>query len=455
MDAWLWLDVAVLAVLFGLSAFFSSSETSLFSLDRRQLDQLRRERHPRADLIERLLSQPRRLIVTILIGNELVNVSASAISATILINHFQSEREYLNLLIMVPLLLLFGEITPKTLAIKNNIAFAAAESRYVELFARLIAPLRNVVRQIADYFTTQVVGAERIPANIVTEDLVRSLAKEAVGTGALDNVEASYINHIFDFGEKTLGDVMSPRSQFCAFAVTHPLREIVAELQRTRYTKVPIYEGERDHIIGILYARDLLAADLSPGKPDDGGVQLRSLLRTPYVVPETKPVADLFHTFRRRKLSMALTVDEYGGITGLVTMEDLLECIFGDIPSASELVKRRQAAIEDLGGGKYRVEGSISIDRFSEATGIALPREPAETLGGLLLHEFGELPPEGSCVIIDDHMYTVLKMQKRRIGRVLVKPAGKVEQEGMAASGPMALPKIQIAGVDPEQKDQA
>ena len=188
------------------SGFFSSSETSLFSLNKLQLEQMRRDDNPRTRLIERLLSEPRRLIVTILIGNEFVNVAASVISAAIVIRFLGADSKLVNLLIMIPILLLVGEITPKTLAIRNNVAFATFQSRPIELFARLISPVRWAVRLVAEWFTTLIVGKERSRASIVTEDMVRTLAQEAVGDGVLDLHEARYIEQIFDFGNPTVED---------------------------------------------------------------------------------------------------------------------------------------------------------------------------------------------------------------------------------------------------------
>jgi putative hemolysin len=354
MDITIWIELVLFVALMVLSGFFSSSETSLFSLSRTQLDQMRREGNPRVHLIERLLSQPRRLIVTILIGNEFVNVAASALSAAIVIELLGAENKLVNLFFMVPILLLVGEITPKTLAIRNNATFASFLSRPIELFAYLITPLRQAVRSVADRVTTLIVGSERTRSNIVTEDMVRTLAKEAVGEGVLDPVEAQYINHIFDLGDKTVAQVMTPRSRIFFLPADMPLPMMVQQLHRTRRTKVPVYDGNRDTILGILYARDLLGLDMAAISATPGG--LRRLLREPCYVPESEPAADLFHLFRRRRLSLALAVDEHGAVTGLITMEDLLECIFGDLPSASDMTAgmlSRVAAVPS-GAGKDR-----------------------------------------------------------------------------------------------------
>ena len=413
-------ELLVFACLLALSAFFSSSETSLFSLSPFQLEQMRRMRNPRTALVERLLSKPRQLIVTILIGNEFVNISASVISAAIVIDVLGSENKWVNLLIMVPVLLLLGEITPKTLAIRNNVAFAGFQCRFIDLFARIISPLRTVVRQISDFFITLIVGKERTRASIVTEDMVRSLAEEAVGDGVLDRAEALYINRIFDFGEKTLRDVMTPRSRISFLPASSSFEEAVRHYRRTGHTKVPVYEKNRDSVIGVLYARDLLAEPLSQDKAR-GSKIVAAFVRDAYLVPETKQVAELFYTFRKRKLSLAVVVDEFGGVVGLVTVEDLLECIFGEILSPSELLHERTVNLEKIGTDEHRIDGAMTIWQFNRMLGSNLESNSAETIGGMLLHAFGEIPREKSCIVIGEHEFEVKSVTDRRIAEVTVR----------------------------------
>jgi CBS domain containing-hemolysin-like protein len=419
MDLTFWIEITIFVVLIGFSGFFSSSETSLFSLGRLQIEQMRRNDNPRVELIERLLSEPRRLIVTILIGNEFVNVAASVISAALVIELLGADSKLFNLLIMIPILLLFGEITPKTLAIRHNVAFATTQSRLIELFAVVIAPLRWVVRLIADWVTTLLVGKERTPGNIVTEDMVRVLAHEAVGEGVLDKNEAQYVDRVFDFGHKTVGDLSTPRSHIFFLPMEMPLSEMLIELRRTRHTKVPVYDGHRDTILGFLYARDLVGVDISALEGDPEAVD--KLLREPYLVPESKPVHDLFHTFRRRKLSVALTVDEYGGITGLITMEDLLECIFGDLPSPSDKV--RKIEYQQLPDGTAKIPGQMPVSAFNREFASAIQADQAETIAGLLLGEHGELPPEGTSIRLGEYVFEILEIRSNRIESVLVTKA--------------------------------
>jgi putative hemolysin len=398
-------------------------------LSKIQLEQMRRDDNPRIELIERLLSEPRRLIVTILIGNEFVNVAASVISAVVIIELMGAESKFINLFVMVPILLLVGEITPKTLAIKNNVAFATFQSVLIDRFAWAITPVRTVVRLVADQLITLTLGKARSRGNIITEDMVRTLAHEAVGDGVLHKAEAQYIDQIFEFGSKTIEEVMTPRSNIFFLRKDKPLSEMVSELRRTRHTKVPIYREHRDEVLGILYARDLLGSDLSR-VPDDPEWLLNQL-REPYFVPETKPVVELFRTFRKRRLSLALTVDEYGGVTGLVTMEDLLECIFGELPSASEVAVADK--LRKRVGGTDRIDAAMTIEQFNQDLNSRLPTDLADTVGGFILHEYGELPPEGGKVSIKGWEFTVVtvdnnRIQELKVRKLLVKDAEKSEE---------------------------
>ena len=441
MDYFLWLEVGLFVLMMGFSGFFSSSETSLFSLSNVQLEQMRRDLHPRFDLIQRLLSQPRRLIITILIGNELVNVTASVISAAIVIKMLGAENKWINLIIMVPLLLMVGEITPKVLAIRHNITLAGLESRPLEFFAWLIKPIRLVVRKIADWIITLIIGKERSRGNIITEDMVRILAREAVGEGTLDHFEAQFIEQIFEFGNKTLEDVMTPRSDIFFLSMEMPIDEIIVEVCKSRHTKIPIYQENRDNVCGILHARDLLAIDMDSFREPR---RLQQLLRQPYFVPESKLTADLFRTFRERKLSIALTVDEYGGVTGLITMEDLLECIFGEIHSPSDEV--HQVSIKDLDEHRYLVDGSMPIAEFNQEMDSDLSEEWSETIGGLLLHHYGELPPEGDKIEIDRFRFRVTGVEENRIKTVEFE-----EISGIT----LAEEKLPVSSEDPIQKQGA
>lgn len=425
MDFILLLEIALFILLLGLSAFFSSSETSLFSLDSVHLEQMKKDKDPNFGLIEKLLSEPRRLIVTILIGNEFVNVTASVISASMIIQLFGAENKLYNLFFMVPILLIVGEITPKTLAIRNRVAFASFESRPIEIFSRLITPLRWLVRHVSDFFITMLIGKERSRGNIVTEDMVRTLAQDAVGQGALDQHEAGFIERIFEFGHQKLEDMLTPRSDITFIPFDTPILKIVETQRQTRQSRFPVYSEHRDDIIGILHARDLLDIDL--GDFDKEHEALLKILRKPYFVPETKSAIELFGNFRKHKRSFALTIDEYGGVTGLVTMEDLLECIFGDIPSPSD--KPEQIQLREIDNNCYVLHGTLSLDEFNDYFNSTLNEHNMETVAGFVLHCLGELPRAGEMIDAEGFRFTILKVVRNRIEELQVEPLNILSAE--------------------------
>lgn len=261
---------------------------------------------------------------------------------------------------------------------------------------------------------TLALGKNRSRGNIVTQDMVRTLAQEAVGDGVLHKDEAQYIDKIFEFGNRTVEEVMTPRSNIFFLRSDMALEEILKEVRRTRHTKIPIYGTDRDEVLGILYARDLLAADLSQFKDDPKW--LLPQLREPFLVPQTKPIVELFRTFRKRRLSLALAVDEYGGVTGLITVEDLLECIFGDLPSASEMKVAGELSkrVKDADS----LQASMTVDQFNTGLDANLPTDIANTIGGLILHEYGEMPQVNATVAIQGWELTVISVKKNRIQEI-------------------------------------
>ncbi|MBF0283791.1 MAG: HlyC/CorC family transporter [Magnetococcales bacterium] len=326
-DPFVLLQLVLFFGLLGCSAFFSGTEVAIFSLNPIQLEQMEKEGNPRLALLRKLLSDPRNLIATILIGNELVNVAASNISATLLIKLLGGEEKWwVNVVVMLPILLLLGEITPKTLAVRHNKAAATLVSRPISLFMRLISPLRLVVKAVADYLITLMIGKAEAKTHVVTEDMVRTLAGEAAEEGVLDDAERTYIDNIFNFGNLRVRDVMTPRARIAFLPKGSSGAEALRTFRQAKVTRIPVYEGHRDDILGVLHLRDLLKSGPGFARQSE---ELCKLLRKPYFVTGNRKVSSLFHTFRERKLSIAMVVDEFGGLIGLVTMEDLLETIFG------------------------------------------------------------------------------------------------------------------------------
>lgn len=426
LDPVLVLQLMLFVGLLGCSAFFSGSEVALFSLNQLQLEQMAKENHPRLALIRQLLKDPRALITTILIGNELVNVAASNISATLLIKFLGSEEKWwVNILVMLPILLLFGEITPKTIAVRNSITVAGLVSRPLALFRRMITPLRIVIGWISNILITLMIGKQKDKQTTITEDMVRSLAEQASQDGAIDDMERTYIDNIFNFGNILVKDIMIPRAKIFFLPRSTDFKETIQACKQTGYTRIPVYDGHRDDVVGVLHVRDLIKQ-----LPDNDKLPMDPMkwLRKPYFVSGNRLVSTLFQSFKEKNLSMAMVVDEFGGLVGMVTMHDLLEIIFGPLHS-----NKKESTVEDskqLTNGCYQLEGVMSVEEFHRMTGHAsLNGVNAETIGGVVLDALGELPEPGQKVRVANWEFSVQEVENNRITSLLASHDNSQKQD--------------------------
>lgn len=349
------LRLVLFVALLALSGFFSSAETALFSISSVQQLRLAEEGHPGATRLRQLLARPRRLIATIFIGNELVNVGASALMASLTSRHLGQRSEVVvavvSTVISVMLILLFGEIVPKNLAARVPERWALAATRPIAAVAWLMAPLRLLIERIADA-VVYLVGDRQRPTGQragVSEGEFRAMVDVVSAGGELDRREMQLIHNVFDFGERRVADVMTPAARVFALPDDLSLSEVIARVRASRYSRIPVYHGTRDRVVGILLAKDLIpplhAQELGPRLPSSGAderapawmVGLQRWLRPPYFVPRATKCQQLLHEFRRRRGHQAIVVDEYGRFSGLVTMEDLLEEMFGEIRDEKEI----------------------------------------------------------------------------------------------------------------------
>jgi magnesium and cobalt exporter, CNNM family len=343
MTSWVMLRLILLGALILCSGFFAGSETALFSLGKVQILRLREQRHPSAELLDRLLGDPRRLIATIFIGNELVNVGASTLAASVTEHYLRALGPVMVVLVStgvsVPVILLLGEITPKNLALELGERWATLAAGPLSLLARAFTPLRVVVEGVADA-TVRILGrraGEHGAASGMGEDDFRTAVEVARQEGEIDPGERQLIHRLLDFGDRTVTDVMTPAERIFALSYNLPLARVIEEVRKSHYSRIPVYEQNRDRVIGILLAKDLVRVAHGLGAERRG---LREMLRPPLFVPRSTKCAALLREFQRRKTHLALVVDEYGRTVGLVTLEDLLEEVFGEITDEKERRRR-------------------------------------------------------------------------------------------------------------------
>ena len=313
------------------SAFFSGSETALFSLSRLDLQKIRRERNPHTETLHALLDQPRRLIISILCGNELVDIAAAANMTGILVVLYGIERAaVVSILVMVPLLLLFGEVTPKTISVSNPVRVSTGlVATPMSFWVRLVAPLVWIIRSVADRITTLIVGEEKAAENILHLDEFRTLVEEVAKDGELNATERALIYNLLEAGDTEVVEIMTPRTRTAFLNVDMTVPEMVEQFRTFRHPRVPVFRSHRDNLVGFVHAEDILrlvldATDLSELQPDN-------IMHTPVVVPLTKKVDEMFDFFTDHNARAAAVLNEFGGIEGFVTMKDVLTFIFGQI----------------------------------------------------------------------------------------------------------------------------
>jgi len=393
------------------SAFFSGSETALFSLSRLDLQRLRRERNPRFDALQTLLERPRQLIISILCGNEIINVAAVANMAGILVALYGVEvGGMLNVLVMVPLLLLFGEVTPKTIAVSDPVKVSTRIIALpLGLWVKLITPFRWAIRLVADRLTTWIVGEETAVENILQVDEFRTLVDEVVKGGELSARERSLIYNLLEAGSTEVIEIMIPRTQTAFIDVETPVPEIVEQVRSLRHTRLPVFHKTRDNLVGFIHAEDILQRILNDTVLST--LKIEDILRPPVIVPPTRKVDEMFDFFLEHKVQAAAILNEFGGIDGLLTLKRVLSFVFGDITpeTAHKLIYTQPA--ENV----FEVAGDMKLTIFEDLTKFGITDPRMTTIGGVMLRALDRLPQAGDQVTVEGVELTVLEMKGHRI----------------------------------------
>lgn len=403
-------------VLLMASAFFSSSETALFSLSQLDLQRLRRERHPRTNTLYRLLEQPRRLIISILCGNEIINVAASANMAAILIALYDPARaEWINVILMVPLLLLFGEVTPKTIAVSNPVRYSTGVvAGPMMVWVRFITPVRLVVRFISDRVATLIVGDEKAPENLLRIDEFRTLVSDAEEEGGITPTERTLVYNLLSAGSTEIVEIMVPRTRTLFIDADWPLAEILERVRQYRHNRLPVFRKNRDNVIGFLHAEDFVPYMIDD--PDLSEVTLEDLLHPPVGAPPTKKVDEMFDFFQSSHAQAALVINEFGGVDGLITVKGVLRYIFGHLGGPVS----GQHLYEERDENRYVVPGDMKLSDFNRLTHFGIEDPRMTTVGGVIFRQLDRLPEVGDSVHLEGLTMTVVDMSGFLITRVEV-----------------------------------
>ncbi len=414
MDAFL---IANLAAIFGLlvfSAFFSGSETALTAASRPLMHQLERSGDARAGLVNRLRDRKEQLLGTILIGNNLVNILASALATGMLIRLFGDAGIVYATVAMTVLVVVFSEILPKSYAINHARSLSLAVARPIRLFVVLFAPLAAGAHWIVRTLL-RAVGIRLESGITLGEEELRGAIELHKGGARQQRV---MLHSILDLVEVEVGEVMVHRSNVVTVDADLPAGEILRQIVASPYTRIPLWRGQPDNVIGVLHAKALLKA-VEERDGDLAGLDVVGLAAEPWFIPETTDLLSQLQAFRRRGEHFALVVDEYGDLLGIVTLEDILEEIVGDISDETDVPRR---GIRPQRNGTVIVDGDVTIRDVNRRFDWTLPDEEASTMAGLVLHESRLIPEPGQVFNFHDFRFEVLGRKGNRITAVRVMP---------------------------------
>ena len=411
------------------NAFFVVAEYALVTARRARLTELSREGKRRAAIALRLMEEPVRFISTVQIGITILSILLGAIGEPLISYFFEPYiSETLSFLIAFSILtylgLVVGELVPKALALQHAERIAMIVAVPVDVLQHLAHPL-VVLLQGSAKGILRLLGMKsaRVGMVVRSEEEIRSMLAEAEETGLIEEAEEEMIYKVFDFADKEVHDVMVPRPEVVGVSVELPAEECLAAVIDSPYTRYPAYRGSLDEIVGILHVRDLFSALYANGIQN---VQVEDILRPAHFVPETKDLGPLLTEFRREKLHMAIVVDEYGSTQGIVTLEDLLEEIVGEIEDEYDLPDE---SVEELGEGRIRVDGTFPIDDFNERFAKELPQEDYHTLAGFVFGQLGRAAETGDEVVHDGIRFRVVDVDGPRIERLDVEFLPEDERE--------------------------
>lgn len=401
-------------VLLLFSAFFSGTETAFFSLSRTKIEAIT-GRGKRGRVVSNLLDEPRPLLVTILLGNLLVNIASTSIVTAIAVEIMGGKGIGAAVLLMTFLILVFGEIIPKSFALKHAVPFALFTAPVIRVLMMLFYPFRAILTRIAEYTVGR---SAELFGDVRRGYEARELAtavESAHEEGIFDDFEKEILTNLLLFTETRVREILVPRVDVFMLGVDTPFKEAVDEVKRMGFSRVPVYEGSKDNVIGVLLAKDLLKYSRLEK------VDLREIITEAIFVPETKRIKDLLGELITRHQHLVIVVNEHGSFEGIVTLEDILEEIFGKIRD------RKEPNVEGfvlIDSDHIVVEGDMRLEDLNRAFGSSFNSEEAETIAGFLIEHIGRIPEEGESFEIGDYRFLVISATKTRVEKL------KVEREG-------------------------
>lgn len=399
--------IVFISLLF-LSAFFSGSETALLSLDKLKIKRMEETDPILSHRIVKLLSKPKGLFFTILAGNTLVNTAASACATMVCLSIFGSKGVGIAIGFMLVVLLLFGEVIPKTYAYLFSERFSKLSSFPLLIAVQLLAPIRNLLFVVTDNMINKLGFIAPKDSQEITEDEIKSLIAIGHREGVVEDQEKKMIYGVFEFKGQSVKDIMTPKIDMKALDFDMSQDEILAYTKKAKHSRLPIYRNSVDNIIGVIYAKDIL---LNPQG------SLKDSMREAYIVPESKKIDNLLSDLQKRSIQLAIVKDEYGLTTGLVTMEDTLEEIVGEIVDEYD---KEEPPIVKVSDKVYKVNGLLHINEANAELNLNINTEEVDTIGGFVSLTLQKIPQENEELIYGNHKFRVSKVERHRIKEIII-----------------------------------
>jgi CBS domain containing-hemolysin-like protein len=414
-----WFEIVIVLFCILAVAVMAASEVALTRTNRVRALRLAEEQKTRsADRLVRITENPAPYLNVVLLITLLATIGGTTIATSIAVRHFDTAGEIVSTVVMTLLLFVFAEVTPKTYAIQQTDRVALRAAPLLWLIGGLLGPLAKFLLRLANVIMP---GKGLKEGPFITEQEIRAYAEVASDEAQIEEGERDLIHSIFEFGDRIVREVMVPRPDIVAIEDDQALRDVQALVLTHGYSRIPVFHEEVDNIGGIIYAKDVLKA-LHQGKQDS---PLAEVLREAHYVPETKKVSELLREMQKEKFHIAIVTDEYGSVSGLVTLEDLLEELVGEITDEYD---KEEPEIAEVEPGVYRVSGKASIDDVNELLGVELPDEEWDTVAGFVLDLFGRIPNEGEEQGFQGLSFRAEEVLGRRISKVLITPAPPAEE---------------------------
>ena len=412
-------QIIILVVFIFLSAFFSSSETALVSINKFKVRQLLEKKVKNADTLAKLMEKPNAMISAILVGNNIVNIASSALATSICVSVFGSKGVLIATVFMTIIILIFGEITPKTLAQENPEKMALKASKPIYILTIVFKPVVFIFNKIT-LLISKIFGRDASGNHpSITEDEFMTIVDVGHEEGVIEGEEKEMIHNVFAFGDSLAEDVMTPRTSMVVVNVDEEIGELIKFLDNANYSRIPVFDENIDDIIGILYVRDLIA------HLQDANFSLREHLRPAFFAYESKPIMDLFKEMQEKNVSMAIVADEYGGTSGLVTIEDLVEEIVGEIYDEYD---EEVEGIKKVAPDEYLIDASTELDEINDELGLSLESEVFDSIGGFVIGIADRIPDTGDNYSYENLDFFIVDAENTKINELKLKINPVVEE---------------------------